>query len=51
MATPDVNENCHYVQNDPTGVRLDLKNFILISLAVLELSGKVSSERDPPQVR
>ena len=34
MATPEINENCHYVQNDPIGVRLNLKNFILISCAV-----------------
>ena len=54
MATPEINENCHYVQNDPIGVRLNLKNFILISFAILELLRKVSQGggiRPPPQVR
>ena len=51
MATPEINENCHYVQNDPTGVRLNLKNFILISCAVLKLIREVSQGggiRPPP---
>ena len=42
MATPEINENCHYVQNDPISVGLNLENFILISCAVLELLRKVS---------
>ena len=40
MATPKINENCHYVQNDLISVRLILKNFILISCTVLELLRK-----------
>ena len=42
MATPEINENCHYVKMTPIGVRLNLKNFILISFADLELLRKVS---------
>ena len=42
MATPMINENCDYLQNDPISVRLNLKNFILISYAALELLRKVS---------
>ena len=51
MATPMINENCHYLQNDPISVRLNLKNFILISYAALELLRKVSQGggiRPPP---
>ena len=40
MATPKINENCHHVQK--ISVRLKLKNFVLISYAVLELLRKVS---------
>ena len=42
MATPKIDENCHYLQMTPIGVRLNLKNLILISCAVLELLRKVS---------
>ena len=42
MATPEVNENCRYVQNDPHWCKIKLKTFILISCAVLELLRKVS---------
>ena len=50
MGTPKINENCHYVRNDPISVRLNLKNFIFISCAVLELLRKVSQgvESAPP---
>ena len=51
MARPEIIENCHYMQNDPIGVRLNLKNFILISCAVMELLRKVSqgeAESAPP---
>ena len=54
MATLKINKNCHYVQNDPIGVRLNLENFILISCVIVELLGKVSQGggiRPPPQVR
>ena len=42
MATPEANENCHYMQNDPHKCRTKLENFILISCAVSELLRKVS---------
>ena len=42
LPTPEINENCHYVQNDPISVGLNLENIILISCAVLELLRKVS---------
>ena len=42
MASTEINENCHYVQNATIGVRLNLKNFILISCAVMKLLRKVS---------
>ena len=41
MAVPEDNEKCHYVQNDHNGVRLHLKNVILISCGVTELLRKV----------
>ena len=42
MATPKINENCYYVQNDPHSCKLNMKNFVLISFAVRELLRKVS---------
>ena len=27
MATPEVNENCHFVQNDPHSCKIKLKKF------------------------
>ena len=51
MVTPKINENCHYVQNDPHRCNIKLKKFILISYAVMELLGKVfqgGGFRPPP---
>ena len=48
MVTPEINENCHYVQNDPHRCNIKLKNFILISCAVMELLRKVSQGGGPP---
>ena len=31
---PEINKNCHHVQNDPIGLRLNLKTFIFISCVV-----------------
>ena len=42
MATPKVNENCHYVQNDPHKCKFKLENFMLIPYGVTELLRKVS---------
>ena len=42
MLTPELNENFHYVQNDPHRSRLNLKNVILISCAVMKLLRQVS---------
>ena len=50
MATLEINENCHHVKMTPIGVRLNLKNLILVSCAVLESLRKVSQgERNPPR--
>ena len=27
MATPEINENCHYVQNDPHSCKMKLEKF------------------------
>ena len=49
MATPKINVNCHYVQNDPHKCKIKLEKFHLISCAVLELLRKVSQGgRNPP---
>ena len=54
MATPKINENCHYVQNDPHKCKIKLEKFHLISCDILELLRKVSRGggiHPPPQVR
>ena len=53
MATPEINENCHYVQNDPHRCKIKLENFISTSHAVSELLGKSPGGGGirPPQVR
>ena len=50
MATPEINENCHHVQNDPHRCKIKLEKFrfdILCSCGVIK---EVSSGRDgnPP---
>ena len=55
MATPEINENCHYVQNDPHKCKIKLENFhfdILCNFGVIKESlpgggGGIC----PPQVR
>ena len=42
MATSEISENCHYVQNDPDRCKIKLGKFHLISYAVLELLREVS---------
>ena len=52
MAIPKIDENYHYVLNDPHKCKINLKNFILTSCAVLELLRKVSQGggiRNPPR--
>ena len=52
MATPEIKENCHHVQNDPHRCKIKLENFLLISCAVMEVLRKVSQGAEsPPQVR
>ena len=43
MATTEDNDNFHYMQNDPHRLRLNFKNFILISCVVQELLRKISA--------
>ena len=52
MATSGVNENCqHMCRITPKGVRVNLKNFVLISCGVMVLLRKVSQgERSPSPV-
>ena len=50
MATPKINMNCHYVQNDPHKCKIKLKKFncdILGRFGVI----KESLPGGPPQVR
>ena len=49
MATPEINENCHYVQNDPHKCRIKLGKFhfdILCCLGVIKES--LPGGRNPP---
>ena len=50
MPTPEINENCHYVKNDPHRCKIKLENFTLIACVVMELLRKVSRGvvRRPP---
>ena len=41
MATPEINENATMCKMTPIGVRLNLKNFMLVSCGVTELLRKV----------
>ena len=53
MATPKINKNCHYVQNDPHKFKIKLEKFhfdILCRSGVKEsLPG--GAESAPPQLR
>ena len=55
MATPKINENCHYVQNDPHKCKIKLEKFhfdTLCRFGVIKeslLGG--GGIRPPPQVR
>ena len=49
MATPEINENCHYVQNDPHKYRIKLGKFhfdILCCFGVIKES--LPGGRNPP---
>ena len=53
MATPKINENCHYVQNDPHKCKIKLEKFnfdILCSFGVIKesLPGGTESASPPP---
>ena len=50
MATPKINENSHYVQNDPHKLKIKLEKFHFDIFSVLELLRKVSQGGNPPQV-
>ena len=55
MATPEINENCHYMQNDPHRcyIKLEKSHFdILCSYEVIKESLPGGAESAPlPQVR
>ena len=42
MVTPEINENCHYVQNAPHRRKINLEKLHLDTLCCLELLRKVS---------
>ena len=51
MATPEINENCHYVKNDPQKCRIKLGKFhfdILCCYGVIEESLPWGAESAPP---
>ena len=54
MATPEDNETCDHVQNEPQMLKIKLEKFHLISNGVMELLRKVSRREGvefAPQVR
>ena len=54
MATPEINENFHYVQNDPQRCKVKLEKFhfdILCRFGVIKESLPGGGIRPPPQVR
>ena len=55
MATPKINENCHYVQNDPRKCKIKLEKFhfdILCRFGVyIKESLPGGRNPPPPQVR
>ena len=46
MATPKINENCYYVQNDPHRCKIKLEKFHLVLLG--SYYGSFSGGRNPP---
>ena len=51
MATPKINENCHYVQNDPHKCKITLEKFhfdILCRFGVIEESLPGGADSAPP---
>ena len=51
MATPKINENCHYVQNDPHKCKIKLEKFyfdILCRFGVVKESLPGGAESAPP---
>ena len=49
MATPKINENCHYLQNDPHKCKMKLERFhfdILCCFGVIK--GSLPRGRNPP---
>ena len=52
MATPEINENCHYVQNDPHRGKIKLEKFhpdILRCFEVIKESLPGGGIRSPPK--
>ena len=51
MATPEINENCHYVQNDPHRCKIKLEKFhfdILCCYGVIKESLPGEGQNPPP---
>ena len=51
MATPEINENCHYVQNDPHRCKIKPESFhfdILCYYGVVEESLRGGGRNPPP---
>ena len=51
MATPEINKNCHYVQNDPYRCKIKLKKFhfdILCCYGVIKVSLPGGQNLPPP---
>ena len=54
MATPEINENYHYMQNDPHKCKIKLEKFrfdILYRFGVIKESLPGGVESAPPKVR
>ena len=55
MATPEINENCYYVQNDPYKCRIKLGKFyfdiLCCSGVIKESLPRGGGGQNPPQVR
>ena len=56
MVTPEINENCHCVQNDPHRCKIKLEKFHFDTLCCFgvikeSLPGGGGAESAPPQVR
>ena len=53
MATPEINESCHYVQNDPHKCRIELGKFhfdILCCFGVIKESLPGGAESPPGEI-